>query len=382
MQQYPFIFSNEWKYRIRRHVTFWLFWWLFQAFLYSFIAISSVETYFQRLPLSVLESFFFMFNHMFLSYSLMYFVIPKFVLKQKYWLTASWTIILFVIAAGISVLVSRAITPFCYMILGPDYQGPARTMPVNIFLALLAGLRGGITIAGIAAAIKLMKHWYMKEQGNLQLQKENVESQLQVLKAQVHPHFLFNTLNNIYSEAQSKSPSAAKMITKLSDLLRFMIYDGNQQFVPLSKEIKMINDYIGLEKLRYGNKLELHIDVPADTGNLQIAPLLLLPLVENCFKHGASTILEHPWVNLEVSTKGKQMHMKLMNGKADENPKFLSNGIGISNVRKRLALLYPDRHELTITNQQDVFIVTLKIELSFSREIQNHSTRPKHSIHA
>ena len=103
---------------------------------------------------------------------------------------------------------------------------------------MLAGLRGGITVGGIAAAIKLMKYWYVKEQRNLQLQKENAESQLQLLKAQVHPHFLFNTLNNIYSFTQNTSPVAAKMVTGLSDLLRFMLYECNQRLVPLVERIK------------------------------------------------------------------------------------------------------------------------------------------------
>src|SRR4029079_6241522 len=124
---------------------------------------------------------------------------------------------------------------------------------VNVHLSLLAGLRGAITVGGMAAAIKLMKYWHIKEQRNLQLQKENVESQLQLLKAQVHPHFLFNTLNNIYSYTQNTSPVASKMVSGLSDLLRFMLYECNQRVVPLAKELKTIKDYISLEQIRYGN---------------------------------------------------------------------------------------------------------------------------------
>ena len=128
-----------------------------------------------------------------------------------------------------------------------------------------------------------MKYWYVKEQRNLQLQKENVEAQLQLLKAQVHPHFLFNTLNNIYSFTQNTSPVGSKLVTGLSDMLRFILYECNQPLVPLSKELKMIQDYINLEQIRYGNKLDIHLDFPENTNDLYIAPLLLLPLIENSF---------------------------------------------------------------------------------------------------
>ncbi|MBC7947474.1 MAG: histidine kinase [Chitinophagaceae bacterium] len=208
-----------------------------------------------------------------------------------------------------------------------------------------------------------MKYWYMKEQRNLQLQKENIASQLQLLTAQVHPHFLFNTLNNIYSYTQNTSPVASKLVSGLSDILRFILYECNQPLVPLSKELKMIKDYISLEQIRYDNKLDLHLDLPANSNDLQIAPLLLLPLVENCFKHGTSHMLEQPWISLHISIRGNQMNMKLVNGKTAEAQTDGASGIGVQNVRKRLEILYPGKHELIITPEEDVFIVNLKLEL-------------------
>ena len=179
MSKYPFIFSDERKYRIKRHLAFWAFWWIFQGFLYSFLATYSVIAYFTRLPISMLESLIYLPGHMFLAYSLMYFVIPKYLLKQKYWHTAVSTIICFlltaVIAAAIGILI---IDPLRIYVLGGEYASSLyRKGAVSVHLALLAGLRGGLTVGGIAAAIKLMKYWYVKEQRNLQLQKENAESQ-------------------------------------------------------------------------------------------------------------------------------------------------------------------------------------------------------------
>jgi LytS/YehU family sensor histidine kinase len=259
-----------------------------------------------------------------------------------------------------------------------DYSRPV--IYSSFYLSLLAGLRGGLTIAGIAAAIKITKHWYVKNQRNLQLQQENTEAQLQLLKAQVHPHFLFNTLNNIYSFSQNTAPTAAKLVTGLSDMLRYMIYEGNQSLVPLSKEVKMLQDYISLQQIRYED-LEVHTDLPANTENLYIAPLLLLPLIENCFKHGTSNMLEHPWVSLHITIEGKEFTMKLVNGKAENyaNPSRES-GIGISNVKKRLEFLYPGKHNFKTIDSEDVFIVDLKLELEKGQPSERTSKQT--AVHA
>lgn len=365
MNKYPFIFSNEPRYRIRRHLAFWLFWWLFQGVLYAFTPARFGLTYLQRLPVSLVESAVFLLAHIFLSYTLMYFVLPRYLLKNRYLLTGFWVLVAFLVTAAISSLLSMFVLGPVLRFIFPfwaDFKLPDSRYP--FFLGLLAGLRGGITIGGLAAAIKLMKHWYIKEQRNLQLQKENAESQLQLLKAQVHPHFLFNTLNNIYSHTQGVAPVASQLVMGLSDMLRFMLYECNQPLVPLSKELTLIRDYITLEKIRYDEQFDIHLDIPTETNNLHIAPLLLLPLVENCFKHGTSNMLEQPWLSMQVTLKEDVMEMRLMNGKPKEpNNQLSSFGIGIHNVRKRLELLYPGKHVLKIMNEEEVFVVNLSLHL-------------------
>jgi sensor histidine kinase YesM len=364
-EKYPFIFSDEPQHRFRRHLAFWVFWWLFQGLLYSVIGFSGRHSYPLQLLDSTLESLAYMIAHMSLAYALMYFVIPRYVLKQKYGQTALWVAICFLGVAILSTILSVTIIPEIQQwILHDDYENYLRERAYRrIHKSLMAGLRGGITIGGIAASIKLMKHWYVKEQRNLQLQKENAEAQLQLLKAQVHPHFLFNTLNNIYSHTQNTAPVASQLVMGLSDMLRFMLYECNQPQVPLSKELKMIRDYISLEQIRYDDQLDVHVDLPADTDNLVIAPLLLLPLVENCFKHGTSNMIEQPWLSLQVNIENNRMYLKLMNGKSNNVNKNNYKGIGILNVKKRLDLLYPGKHELAITDEEEVFIVNLWLEL-------------------
>ncbi|MBE9662947.1 histidine kinase [Mucilaginibacter myungsuensis] len=227
---------------------------------------------------------------------------------------------------------------------------------------MLAGLRGSITVGGVAAAIKLMKCFYERQQAALILEKEKANAELQMLKAQLHPHFLFNTLNNIYSFTQEVSEKASGMIMGLSQLLRYILYDCSKPLVPLDKELKMIKDYFQLESTRYDDGLDLSIQMPKFTDHL-IAPLLLLPFVENAFKHGASQVTEHPWISLAVHIYNNELSMKLINGK----PATISNmnpGIGIANVHKRLELLYPGKHKLVINDEEEMYVVNLTITLA------------------
>ena len=193
---------------------------------------------------------------------------------------------------------------------------------------------------------------------------ETSHAEMQLLKAQVHPHFLFNTLNNIYSFALQKSPQAGGLVLKLSDTLKYMINDCDVPFVSLEKELKLIDDYIGLEKVRYGDRLDMKVDIKGDYKNKLIVPLLLIPFVENCFKHGSSKMLKQPWIKLKIVVNENDFLLDLRNNKPGEafstNGK---NGIGLKNVQKRLQLLYPQQHQLTIQQTEDEFLVQLKIPL-------------------
>jgi len=362
MEAYPFIFSNDLRHRLKRHLLFWGFWWLSLAILYSFTPGLFWLNYFQALEISMVDALIYMAPHMFLSYSLMYYVIPRFVVKGKY-VSAVGVVALLVIATGV---MSAAISIYVLNDLRRYILGglvPAGHDHIsNFFMSLMAGLRGGVTIGGMAAAIKLMKYWYAKQARNLELQKENIASQLQLLKAQVHPHFLFNTLNNVYAHAQVGSSSAPVLIAGLSDLLRYMLYECDRPLVPLDKELKMVQDYVLLERVRYGNKLDVSIQLSGNTKDAYIAPLLLLPFIENCFKHGASQMLDQPWVSLQIVIEDDVMKMKLLNGKTPGSS-VGGGGIGIVNVMKRLEYMYPDKHQLVINNEEDVFIVNLRLQL-------------------
>ena len=224
--------------------------------------------------------------------------------------------------------------------------------------------------------IKYYKDWYKKQKQSEILTLENTQAELQLLRAQVHPHFLFNTLNNIYSYALTESPHAAELVDKLSGMIDYMITEGEKSYVPLEKEIRLIKDYIGLEKVRYGDRLDMHIEIKGDYKHKIIAPLLMIPFVENCFKHGASKMRGSQWIKMQIEIKDSQLNFKLSNSKPDE-PMNLDNkrGIGLANVKKRLKLLYPANHILKIESTNESYHVFLQVALQ-EKEIMTHADNP------
>ncbi|MET0461617.1 MAG: histidine kinase [Chitinophagaceae bacterium] len=363
-----FIFSNEKRWKWIRHLSFWLTWLLFQLFLYSFTPspVLAGQGFWTRIYITLPDTLLFLVPQIFLAYTLMYIVIPKLVIPGKYVWAMAATLVLIMATALLAAFLSVTIIDWVRFrmtaVVSPMIaRQPNTPGSIAIGVAMLAGLRGAVTIGGIAAAVKLMKCFYEKQQAALSLEKEKINAELQMLKAQLHPHFLFNTLNNIYSLTQDISEKASGMIMGLSGMLRYMLYDGSKPAVALNKELAMIHDYVRLEALRYDDSLALSISLPADT-DVSIAPLILLPFVENAFKHGASKMIEHPWISINVELDANILTMKLVNGR-EEAGQQEEPGIGIANVRKRLALLYPQKHNLQISADEEMFFVNLKIEL-------------------
>jgi sensor histidine kinase YesM len=360
------LLSDETKYRILRHLLFWIVWGFYFTMIREFNpAVLKATGHFPNLFQTMGEAFLVLLPQVVLVYPLLYFILPRYVFTGKYIKAIFW----FILFLELTVLVGAV-----FVIYVPSFKVIWLTSQKTLFkgiptatkwfLAYLSAMQGGLTAAALAASFKMFKYYYVKNLRNIQLQQENTAVQMQLLTAQVHPHFLFNTLNNIYSQTQLESPKGSKMIMGLSDMLRYILYEGQKALVPLDQELAMIIEYINLEKIRYGNKLDVHVKTPGNTNDLLIAPLLLLPFVENCFKHGTSKILERPWINLTIEIKNGTLVMKLMNAKVpaqqDEDAK---KGIGINNVRKRLELLYTNRYDLQVREDEEVFVVDLTVEL-------------------
>jgi LytS/YehU family sensor histidine kinase len=221
----------------------------------------------------------------------------------------------------------------------------------------------------ITMSLKLVKHWYEKERLAKELEKVNTETELKYLKSQINPHFLFNSLNSIYALSLQKSDLAPDLILKLSDILRYLLYDGSEKKVSLAQELKYLKSYLELEKVRHGSRMDLEIEVTGDTDKEEIAPMLLIPFVENSFKHGLGKDMSKGYVKVLVDAADGNLkfaiaNSKPINGSEVSSKKGYKGGIGLINVKKRLKLLYPNKHTLNVDSSDKEFQVTLNIKLS------------------
>jgi two-component system, LytTR family, sensor histidine kinase AlgZ len=338
-----FMFSS--KFRVWRHAAFWLLEILLIAFAWSathpFLA-------------SLIVGLFWLPVYMAYCYPFIYLVLPRLLLKGRY-VQFGFIALLWILAGWFVNYYFRLFVMF-----------PVRDAMGMAGIGRNPGAQGNlfslIAVWGFASTIALFKHWLKKQQEWLQAEKEKVTAELELLKAQVHPHFLFNTLNNIYSSSLTKSPQTPGLILKLSSLLSYMLYDCKAEQVLLEKEIEVMKDYVDLERERYGNQIEISWNIEGDIEDKYIAPLLLLPFLENAFKHGTSEQLEKPWLSFDLALKQNSMKCKVANSKNEFVP-ISKRGIGVENVKKRLAFLYPNKHELKINDEGDFFVVSLLVEL-------------------
>ncbi|MCB2408796.1 sensor histidine kinase [Hymenobacter lucidus] len=219
-----------------------------------------------------------------------------------------------------------------------------------------------LLIAGVAACLRVYRQWRQKELANVVLSQENYQAELQLLKAQIHPHFLFNTLNNLYALTLRQSDQAPVVVERLTGLLDFVVKQGSAPSVALADEVALLRNYIALQQLRYGARLTLVFEAEDIPAQGRIAPLLLLPLVENAFKHGSAEQVGQAHIRIALAVEGSRFSCVITNTK-NADAAAGSPGIGLRNVRQRLQLLYPQRHQLTIEAHPDTFTVGLLLEL-------------------
>jgi LytS/YehU family sensor histidine kinase len=197
-----------------------------------------------------------------------------------------------------------------------------------------------------------------------QLLIEKQRAELSYLKSQTNPHFLFNTLNNIYSLSRDKSDLAPESILRLSKILRFMLYETNGEFIAIDQEVKMIADYIALEQLRYDESLRINFNHDIDNLKQSIPPLLLLPLVENAFKHGVSETRESPFIDISLGLSERKLRFVVKNSTGTlSDPVRMKENIGLSNLRRQLELLYSE-YDLIVEQDKSIFVANLKINLA------------------
>ncbi len=220
-------------------------------------------------------------------------------------------------------------------------------------------------VVGVAFVIKLMKYSIHQQQQNYEIEKRNLQAELKLLKAQIQPHFLFNTMNNLYALSLDQSVKTSEGIAKISELLSIILYECNEPFIKLEKEVKLLRNYIDLEKLRYGKRLKIDFDVEGELKDKAVIPMLFITFLENCFKHGSSGDPDCPWIKVKITAKSNKIIFMAENsvqktGHKKKNKR--GKGIGLENVKRRLNLLYKDLHQLTIKESGDRFLVELILQ--------------------
>jgi len=293
------------------------------------------------------------------SYFVAYFVIPKYISKKKY----AISLLLLIIGTYFFAVLARIFIIHIGETLvrkPPFEQETLLEIVTQLRLLLLHYVPALYSTVFIFLAVKFFMNYKAVKEKELLFTKEKVASELKTLKAQLNPHFLFNTLNNIYVLSLDNSPKTPKSIEKLSKILDHVLYRCNTKYVSLSSEIELIENYIELEKLRYDDRLQVTFNNNIEQDG-EIAPLILLSLVENAFKHGAGEDSGSPKINIDLHNTNEEFIVVISNTVATVADRLERTPIGLKNIKKQLDLIYPNRFELHIDNSPSVFTVTVKI---------------------
>jgi two-component system LytT family sensor kinase len=333
------------------HVLFWIVVWFF--FVYFFSYNSSDREYITWFSSMVLPL------TMMVTYFMVYFLIPRYLLVKKYRLFILYSFYTFVFTAYIVVLV--VFGSFVY-ITGYQISNMPPMSKNIVFVLIIIYL-----IVGIVGFVSLLNHNFQTISRNKELQNKILETQLQLkeqelhyLKMQIHPHFLFNTLNTIYGFALKQSKQTPEIILMLSNLLDYILYQVNKPKVSLKDEVMHIKEYIELEKIRFQDTLKVVFSAGDINGQIEIAPMLLIPFVENAFKHG-NLVDGYLKIELNVAVTDSQLDFRIRNTVMNQEDKNEQGGIGLENIRKRLDLHYSNNYRLTIENNNNWYSVHLVV---------------------
>jgi sensor histidine kinase YesM len=346
--KYHGLIAKPWIY----HTLFWLSYYVLGAL----ISLSIHRIYDTRFYLELLSL---VPPDIFLVYLNLYLLVPALLLRRKF---VFYFVALLLSLAAVSTL--GIWLHHLYALAGSAIFATVSNFNTRNFAVQFLN---GIYLLGLVTAIKFLKDWMSQKQQLQEKEKQQVATELNFLKSQVHPHFFFNTLNNLYSLTLQKSDQAPEVVLKLADLMSYMLYESVAPLVPLEKEIHNLENYIELEKLRFGSRLSLSFDRDGPIHSIRIPPLLLLAFVENSFKHGMNHTTGEGRITISLKVEPERLCFSVSNPSAAAPIHKASeekNGIGLKNVVRRLDLLYGARYHLDLSREADSFHIILKIPLS------------------
>lgn len=358
--------------RVRYHIIFWVAYFLFQAYL-EFEWMKTTETY-GKWP-TVKQALYSLGAEAMLlpiklstTYLFLYIVRKVGGQMKKNWL--AW-ILATLLMVGATLLTRLEVIHVIIKEFYNDAEMVAAQQKSYTIFRFLWGMIDVMFYIGIVFAIEQFLLNQQSQHREKLLHKEKLEAELKFLRTQTNPHFLFNTLNNIYALARKKSDDTANVVMKLSKLLRFMLYESRNDSISIAEEIRVLEDYIELERIRYNERLSVRFNKSIDCDNQAIAPLILLPFVENAFKHGASEARFSSYIYIDIELKEGQLKFTVENSKDEEPEKPITENIGLSNVRRQLELMYPE-HGLHVQNEKNRFYIHLTINLRKHATVSMH----------
>jgi len=344
--------------RIALHVVFWLAYLPINAILSCILRGATLDAEFQT---AVIGEAYSLPVKMLLTYFIFYSVIPLYLERSKIWQLVGLLVLAFVVAT----ILYRLVIAWVYF----PINYPDRVVNLFSFNGMLLTVFDLFITLAAAVTIKLLRMHYRSLEFEQELIREKLQSELNFLRAQTNPHFLFNTLNNLFVLARKKSDKTADAIMMLSKIMRFVLYECRAPRIAVGDEARVIQDYMELEKLRYNKRLSVGYHEEVDNPNTSIAPLLLLPFVENSFKHGASGTTGDVEIHIQLTLRERKLRFSVRNtvDPDAEIPAMMNqngSGIGLKNVQRQLDLLYPGQYELHTGRENGFFSAELKIRLT------------------
>ncbi|MBE8719134.1 hypothetical protein C4F40_00125 [Sphingobacterium sp. Ka21] len=323
-------------------------------------------------------------------YSTAYIIIPRWLMKGRYLLCLAWAIVIYTWWGGLSYVAAGFIQ---------EFLSPNERLGLYVRMALENGLSGlfkpsvlpfylldFIYLVSLPISMKIVQAFVSirNEKTALELKNtelalkntalalNNVELELAFLKSQINPHFLFNTLNNIYILVTDENPKGAESITQLSGIMNYLLHESNRSVVPVDVELTFLQNYIELEKLRFSEKVKIDVHMESNAEGRMVVPLIIFPFIENAFKHGPKASNKNAWVNVYIEAQGEQLIMRVSNGvRHVPKPVGYIGGIGIGNVRKRLELNYGNSYTLNVAEEEDSYTVNLVLDLALHEKKVN-----------
>ena len=325
------------------HVLFWLLILAFYVVFFGRENSNYLQTFFfvgLLMPVTIVTTYF-----------LNYYLVPHYLMKERY----GFFILYFIYTMLGSIFLEMMIAMLTFIVMAEVRIKEMSPASIDIFF-LLASL---LMVVFFGVAIKMLLHWRTSKEEYQTLMRDKVEAELKFLKIQLNPHFLFNTLNNLYYLTTEKSDKAPQAILQLSEILDYVMHSSKSVFVPLEKELKQVENYVALELLRYEDRVQITTQFIGDLNKYEIGPMILITLIENAFKHGVMPVAGKAWIKFVVEEKESSLLISIGNSASGTQP---GNGIGLINLRSQLDHLYKNEYQLNIDNTKaNEFSVNLMV---------------------